>query len=68
MAQVSEKNKTVVDRLDVAGLYLATRMAPTTFARQYNAGNISRRLLDETGPLEAEDLDRWADLCMGVAS
>ena len=68
MTRRSEKDKTVIDRLEVVSLYLSRNMAVTTFTRLYNAGDISRQMFDETGPVEAEDLDRWADICRGVAS
>ena len=68
MIRPLEKNKRViVDRIDIVSLYLSRSMDVATFARLYNAGDISRRMLDETGPVEAEDLDRWADICAEVA-
>jgi len=66
MAEIEEIRKRAIARLDVVQLYLMRNMAATMFARLYNAGDISRQLLEETGPVEAEDLDRWADICMGV--
>jgi hypothetical protein len=68
MTRVSGKSKVIVDRLDIVSLYLSRNMAVTTFTRLYNAGDISRQLLEDTGPIEAEDLDRWADLCAGLAA
>jgi hypothetical protein len=41
-------------------------MAVTVFTRLYNAGGISRQLLEESVPVEVEDLDPWADICMGM--
>jgi hypothetical protein len=68
MIRPLEKNKRVIiDRIDIVSLYLSGNMDVATFARLYNAGDISRRMLNETGPVEAEDLDRWADLCAEVA-
>jgi hypothetical protein len=67
MTQISLSRKTVLDRLEVVTAYLATNMAVTSFAELYNAGGIYRMLREETGPVDAEDLDRWADICMGVA-
>jgi hypothetical protein len=52
--------------MDIVQLYMARNMAVTVFAKMYNAGDISRQLLEESGPIEAEDLDRWTDICMGV--
>jgi hypothetical protein len=66
MADVEEVRKRAVVRLDIVQLYMMWNMAVTMFTRLYNAGDVSRQLLEESGPIEAEDLDRWADICMGV--
>jgi hypothetical protein len=66
MTQVSESRKAVLDRLEIVVAYLSTNMAVTMFARLFNAGDICRQLFEETGPVEAGDLDRWADISMGV--
>jgi hypothetical protein len=66
MAQIAESRKAVLDRLEIVTAYLSTSMAVTTFAKLFNAGDTHRSLFEETGPVEAEDLDRWADVCMGV--
>jgi len=54
-------------RLEVVAAYLGGDMAVTVFAKLFNAGDIYGYLSKETGPIDAEDLDRWADICMGVA-
>jgi hypothetical protein len=66
MAEIAEIRKRAVVRMDIVQLYMMRNMAVTMFAKLYNAGDISRQLLEESGPIEAEDLDRWADICMGV--
>jgi hypothetical protein len=66
MTEIEEIRKRAVVRLDIVQLYLMRHMAVTMFAKLYNAGDISRQLLEESGPIEAEDLDRWADICMEV--
>jgi len=57
-------------RLEVVAAYLRSGMAVTVFAQLFNAGGFFKKRLDadykETGPIDAEDLDRWADICMGV--
>jgi hypothetical protein len=63
----NQKTRTVRDRLEIVTAYLSTSLAGAMFARLYNAGDIYRQLREETGPIEAEDLDRWTDICMGVA-
>ena len=67
MTQSSPYYKAVLDRLKIVTAYLSTDMAVTSFAELYNAGGICRPLLEEAGPVEAEDLDEWADLCLGLA-
>ncbi|MDR2942638.1 MAG: hypothetical protein LBV17_08630 [Treponema sp.] len=66
MAEIAEARNRVIIRMDIVQLYMARNMAVTVFAKMYNAGDISRQLLEESGPIEAEDLDRWTDICMGV--
>jgi hypothetical protein len=67
MTKIPESRKTLLDRLEIVTAYLATNRAVTSFVMAYNAGSIYRQLREETGPVEAEDLDRWADICMGLA-
>jgi hypothetical protein len=55
-----------LDRLEIVVAYLSTNMAVTSFAELFNRGGIHRPLFEETGPVDAEDLDRWADICMQV--
>jgi hypothetical protein len=66
MTKIPESRKALLDRLEIVTAYLATNMAVTSFTMAYNAGSIYRQLREEAGPVQAEDLDRWADICMGV--
>jgi hypothetical protein len=66
MTRILESRKAVLDRLEIVAAYLSTNMTVTSFAELFNAGGIHRPLFEETGPVDAEDLDRWADICMGV--
>jgi hypothetical protein len=66
MTHISESRKAVLDRLEIVAAYLSTNMAVTSFAELFNRGGIHRPLFLETGPVEAEDLDRWTDICMKV--
>ncbi|MDR0302349.1 MAG: hypothetical protein LBI04_08590 [Treponema sp.] len=66
MTENEEIRKKAIARMDIVQLYMMRNMAVTMFTKLYNAGDISRQLLEESGPIEAEDLDRWADLCMEV--
>jgi hypothetical protein len=68
MAHISQSRKGVLDRLEIVTAYLATNMAVTSFAELFNAGGICRQLFEEAGPVDAGDLDRWADICMGVVA
>ena len=66
MAQ-NEKTRKAVIRLEIVAAYLSTDYAVTVFTRLFNAGDIYGYLPRPGGPIDAEDLDRWADICMGVA-
>jgi hypothetical protein len=66
MAQISKQRKTALDRIEIVTGYLSTDMAVTTFAELFNSGGIYRALFEETGPVDAEALDRWTDICMKV--
>jgi hypothetical protein len=66
MIQISPSRKALLDRLEIVTAYLSRDMAVTSFVKLYNAGGIYRQLFEETGPVDAEDLDRWAHVCMGV--
>jgi hypothetical protein len=66
MAHISQSRKAVLDRLEIVTGYLSTNMAVTSFAKLFNSGGIYRQLFEETGPVDAEDLDRWTDICMKV--
>ena len=63
----NEQTRKVIDHIEIVAAYLSTGMAVTMFARLFNAGEAFRQLHEETGPVDAEDLDRWANICMGVA-
>jgi len=65
MTQNPETRK-VIDRLEIVKAYLSTGMAPTLFVELFNAGDTYGKLREETGPVDAEDLDWWATICMGV--
>jgi hypothetical protein len=67
MTQISPSRKAVLDRLEIVTAYLSGNMAVTSFTELFNTGGIYRPLFEETGPVDAEDLDRWTDICMGVA-
>jgi len=66
MSENEEIRKRAIVRMDIVQCYMMRNMAVTMFAKLYNVGDISRQLLEESGPIEAEDLDRWADVCMEV--
>ena len=66
MAQNEQTRKAVI-RLEIVAAYLSMDYAVTMFAALFNARDICSHLRDQYGPVEAEDLDRWADICMGVA-
>jgi hypothetical protein len=66
MTRISESRKAVLDRLEIVVAYLSTNMAVTSFTELFNTGGIYRPLFTETGPVDAEDLDRWTDICMKV--
>ena len=66
MTHISESRKAVLDRLEIVVAWLSNNMAVTSFAELFNAGGIYRQLFEETGPVDAEDLDRWADICVKV--
>jgi hypothetical protein len=61
------KTHKVAKRLDVVSMYLSMGYAVNVFVEKFNHGEFYRKLRDDLGPIEAEDLDRWADICMGVA-
>jgi len=67
MTELEEKRKLAIGRLEIVAAYLSSGYAVTVFAKLFNAGGICGWERSQHGPVEAEDLDRWADLCMGVA-
>ena len=66
MTETETARKRAVARLDIVRMYMEREMDVAMFARLYNAGGISWQLLKKHGPVDAEDLDRWADICMDV--
>ena len=60
------KTRKVIDRLEIVTAYLSTGMVPTLFVKLFNAGDTYGKLREETGPVDAEDLDWWVTICMGV--
>jgi len=53
-------------RLEIVTAYLYGNISVTEFTDLYNAGKIFNRLGKKTGAIEADDLDRWVNTCMGV--
>ena len=66
MTENQQKRK-ALDRIEIAAAFLSRGCDAEMFAKLYNAGDILRQLREETGPVDARDLTRWADICMGVA-
>ena len=64
MTETEEIRKMAVARLDIVRLYMAGSMDVVRFARTFNEGSINWQMLKEYGPIDAEDVDRWADICM----
>jgi len=65
--KLEELRRLAQRRLNVVLLYMMRNMDADKFVRKYNAGDLSRLLLEDTGPISVRDLDRWANICMGVA-
>ena len=65
MTENPKTRKTYI-RLDVVSSYLASGMAVTVFTEVFNKSDIFRPLRKRHGPVEAEKLDRWANICMEV--
>jgi len=61
-----EKNIKVIDRLEIVTACLSQRSDVEDFTRRFNAGDIYHQLLEETGTVEAVELERWINICMGV--
>ena len=59
------KTRKAVIRLEVIKAYLETNMAVTAFARVFNTTDVYKPLRKRHGPIAAEELDRWANICMG---
>ena len=53
-------------RLEVVASYLASNTSVTVFTEVFNKTDIFKALRKRHGPIQAEKLDSWADLCMGV--
>ena len=56
----------VAIRLEIIKAYLDTNMAVTAFARVFNTTDIYKPLYKRHGPIEAEKLDCWVNICMEV--
>jgi hypothetical protein len=61
------QNFKVINRLDIVVAYLSKDYEAAMFVNLFNAGDIFSYLLKETGPIKAEDLIRWTEICMRVA-
>jgi hypothetical protein len=66
MAEITEVCKRAIVRMDIVQSYWMRRMEADMFVKLYNADDISWQLLEESGPIEAEELNRWAGICMEV--
>ena len=66
MTEITVIRKRAAARLDIVQLYLMRYTDPEMFARLYNAGDISQQLLEESGPITAAEIARWAGICMEV--
>ena len=66
MTETEAIRKRAIVRLDIVQMYMVRNYDVVMFARLFNAGDVSRQLLEEHGPIDAEDLGRWADICMGA--
>ena len=61
-----EKILKVIDRLEIVTACLSQISEIEDFVRRFNAGDIYYNLLEETGTVEAVELERWINICMGV--
>jgi len=59
MTENEDLRKKIAMRQEITALYRKSEKGVVMFARLFNAGEISRRLLDGYGFIEAEDLERW---------
>ena len=60
------KTRKAIERLEVVNAYLSTNMALTVFVELFNGGDVYEKLREETGPIDAEIIDWWVTICMGV--
>ena len=65
MADTQEKIKAAY-RLEIVTAYLYGNISITEFADLFNAEKVFKRLHKKTGSVEAGELKRWVDVCMGV--
>jgi len=63
----NSKTRKLVSRLEIVTAYLASDMAVTVFARMFNTTDAYKPLRKRNGPIEAERLDRWANICLEVS-
>ena len=56
----------VIDRLEIVDAYLSTGMELKEFAELFNTSGVFHWLRTKTGAIDAEALDRWVTICMGV--
>ena len=65
---MTEKDKKInaACRLEVVTAYLYGNISVTEFTDLFNAGKVFKRLSNKTGPVNASDLERWVNICMGV--
>jgi hypothetical protein len=61
------KKRKAVDRLDIVSMYLSMGYAAAAFAEKFNRGEFYPALRRKAGPINARDLERGANVCMGVA-
>jgi len=65
MTENPKTRKTII-RLEIIKAYLETDSAVTVFADLFNKTDIFRSLRKRYGPIDAEKLDRWTNICMEV--
>lgn len=68
MPQAEEIRKKAIVRMDIVQLYMMRNYEAAMYAKLFNAGDISRQLLEEHGAIDAESISRWASACMGIGA
>jgi len=65
---MTEKEKIikVIDRLEIVTACLSQTLDVEDFTRRFIAEDIYHHILEETGTVEAVELQRWINICMGV--